>query len=88
MSATPVSPALPGAPASRTTFQGTQAVATWLVVLLLAVVASVLSPAFLRTRNLLNVLRQASTLGVISVGQTLVVLSGGADLSQATVMTL
>jgi len=88
MSTAPVAPTLPGAPASRRSFQGSQAIAIWLVVLLLVVVASVLSPAFLRTRNLLNVLRQAATLGVISVGQTVVVLSGGADLSQATVMTL
>jgi ribose transport system permease protein len=65
-----------------------QAVIIWLIVLLLVVAASLLSPAFLRTRNLLNVLRQAATLGIISVGQTVVVLSGGADLSQATVMTL
>ncbi len=65
-----------------------QAVVIWFVVLVLVVAASLLSPAFLRTRNLLNVLRQAATLGIISVGQTVVVLSGGADLSQATVMTL
>jgi ribose transport system permease protein len=65
-----------------------QAAIIWLVVLVLVVVASFLSPAFLRTRNLLNVLRQAATLGIISVGQTVVLLSGGADLSQATVMTL
>jgi ribose/xylose/arabinose/galactoside ABC-type transport system permease subunit len=65
-----------------------QTAAIWLVVAFLVVVAAVLSPAFLRPRNLLNVLRQAATLGIISVGQTVVVLSGGADLSQATVMTL
>jgi ribose transport system permease protein len=88
VSATPVSPTLPGARTSRVKFQVNQAGVIWLVLLMLVVVASVLSPAFLRTRNLLNVLRQAATLGVISVGQTVVVLSGGADLSQATVMTL
>ena len=88
MSATPVSPAVPDARTSRTGFRESQAVAIWLVVALLVVVAAVLSPAFLRTRNLLNVLRQAATLGIIGVGQTVVVLSGGADLSQATVMTL
>jgi ribose/xylose/arabinose/galactoside ABC-type transport system permease subunit len=88
VSATPVPVALPKGRRRRFTPQIDQAVVIWLVVLLLVVVASVLSPAFLRTRNLLNILRQAATLGIISVGQTLVVLSGGADLSQATVMTL
>jgi ribose transport system permease protein len=77
-----------GLQALRNRLGVSQAVVIWLVVLVLVVAASLLSPAFLRTRNLLNVLRQAATLGIISVGQTVVVLSGGADLSQATVMTL
>jgi ribose transport system permease protein len=85
--------AVPSSPASglsalRNRLRLNQATITWLAVLLLVVAASCLSPAFLRTRNLLNVLRQAATLGIISVGQTMVVLAGGADLSQATVMTL
>jgi len=65
-----------------------QAGIVWLSVLLLVLIASILSPAFLTIRNLLNILRQASILGIISVGQTIVLLSGGADLSQSTVMTL
>jgi len=77
-----------GLQALRNRLGVSQAVAIWFVVLALILTASLLSPAFFRTRNLLNVLRQAATLGIISVGQTVVVLSGGADLSQATVMTL
>ena len=65
-----------------------QAGIVWLSFLLLVLIASILSPAFLTIRNLLNILRQASILGIISVGQTIVLLSGGADLSQSTVMTL
>jgi len=75
-------------PSLRSAARLNQAAIVWLVVLALVIVASVLSPAFLSSRNLLNVLRQASALGVISVGQTMVLLSGGADLSQSTVMTL
>jgi ribose/xylose/arabinose/galactoside ABC-type transport system permease subunit len=88
LSATPVSPALATVRAPRRAFRLNQAIVIWFVLVLLVVVAAAMSPAFLRSRNLLNVLRQAATLGVISVGQTMVVLSGGADLSQATVMTL
>ena len=65
-----------------------QTLVVWAAVGVLAAVATILSPAFLRTRNILNVLRQASVLGIISIGQTMVLLSGGADLSESTVMTL
>lgn len=40
-----------------------------------------LSPSFLTPSNFLNVLRQVSVNGVIAVGQTLVILTGGIDLS-------
>jgi len=65
-----------------------QAWMVWLTVLILVIITSFLSPAFLSTRNFLNIFRQGSILGVIAVGQTIVLLSGGADLSQSTVMTL
>lgn len=45
-----------------------------------------MSPVFYRPQNIFNVLQQASALGIVSVGQTLVILSGGIDLSIASVM--
>jgi len=51
-------------------------------------VAAIVSPAFLQTRNLFNILRQASALGILAIGQTVVVISGGIDLSVAALMQL
>ncbi|MER3544286.1 MAG: hypothetical protein C4311_06690 [Chloroflexota bacterium] len=57
-----------------------------LVLVLLA--AALLSPAFYQPANIFNILRQASALGILSVGQTIVMIGGGIDLSVAAVMQL
>jgi ribose/xylose/arabinose/galactoside ABC-type transport system permease subunit len=55
--------------------------------IVLIVVGSVLSPAFLTPTNFSNVLRLGAVIGLLAVGQTIVVLSGrgGIDLSVAHV---
>jgi ribose/xylose/arabinose/galactoside ABC-type transport system permease subunit len=55
---------------------------------LLIIVMTVLSPAFLRPANLLNVLRQTSINGIIAIGMTMVILTGGIDLSVGSVLAL
>ena len=50
--------------------------------------AAFISPKFFQARNLFNVFRQACALGILAVGQTVVILSGGIDLSVAAVMQL
>lgn len=50
-----------------------------LVVLLVA--AEFLSPGFLKLNHMETVLRQVAFLGIVSIGQTLVILTGGIDLS-------
>ncbi len=52
------------------------------------ILAAIVSPVFFQTKNLFNILRQASALGILAVGQTMVVVSGGIDLSVAAVMQL
>jgi ribose/xylose/arabinose/galactoside ABC-type transport system permease subunit len=52
-----------------------------LVFLLLCVVASVLAPEFLTTRNIGNLLQQSSLTGIVAIGMTLVILTAGIDLS-------
>jgi ribose/xylose/arabinose/galactoside ABC-type transport system permease subunit len=47
-----------------------------------------LSPIFLRMSNLLNVLRQISIIGILAVGMTCVIVSGGIDLSIAAIIAL
>ena len=57
-----------------------------LVVMVIAL--SFLSPYFLTTRNISNVLSQISDIGIMSAGAFLVILIGGIDLSVAAVMAL
>ncbi|MDU5022199.1 MAG: ribose ABC transporter permease, partial [Clostridiales bacterium] len=56
--------------------------------LLLIVVVSVLSPSFLSTRNILNILRQTSVNAIIAAGMTFVILTGGIDLSVGSVLAI
>lgn len=60
--------------------------AIWLVLLFLVVVASLVSPSFLTTRNITVLLKQAAPLGILAIGETIVILTGGIDLSVASVM--
>jgi len=58
------------------------------ILILLLVGLTVLAPSFLRVQNLLNVARQASIVGVISIGMTFVILSGGIDLSVGSTLAV
>lgn len=60
----------------------------YLVLLGLVTVAAVWSPTFRLPSNIFNVLRQAVVLGLISIGQTFVILAGGIDLSVGSVLKL
>jgi ribose/xylose/arabinose/galactoside ABC-type transport system permease subunit len=52
-----------------------------LMFLLLCLVLSFLTPAFLTLGNFLTILRQVSMLSIVSLGMTLVMTAGGIDLS-------
>lgn len=56
--------------------------------ILLVIVATILSPRFLTSVNLLNVARQISIFGIIAIGQTFVILTGGIDLSVGSILAL
>jgi len=55
--------------------------------ILLCAMLSIGSSAFLTTANLLNVLYQASPIGIIACGGTLVFIAGGFDLSAGAIAT-
>lgn len=59
-----------------------------LVLLLLGGVLSILSPYFLTSRNLLNILLQTAINTIVAVGQTMVILTAGIDLSVGSVVAL
>lgn len=60
----------------------------WIVVvmLILGMILSILSPHFLTPGNVTNLLKQVSILALLAAGQTLVILSGGIDLSIGSVL--
>ncbi|HOA23982.1 MAG TPA: ABC transporter permease, partial [Aggregatilineales bacterium] len=59
-----------------------------LVFFLLCAVLAVLSDRFLTISNLVNVLRQSAINGIIAIGMTYVILTGGIDLSVGSVLAL
>jgi ribose transport system permease protein len=55
---------------------------------LLAVILSLASPYFLTERNIFNILDQSVVIGIVAVGMTFVILTGGIDLSVGAVFGL
>jgi len=49
--------------------------------------SAILFPSFYKLNNILNILCQSSYIGIVSLGQTFVVLGGGIDLSVASLMS-
>ena len=49
-------------------------------------ICAIAAPRFLRMDNLLNILRNTSTVGVIALGMTFVIIAGGIDLSSGPVL--
>jgi len=59
-----------------------------LVLLAMMVLASFLSDRFLTSANLMNVTRQVAINAILAAGMTVVILSGGIDLSVGSVLAL
>ena len=53
---------------------------------LVCAVLAWLSPVFLRWTNVLNVIRQSSIYGIMAIGMTFVILTGGIDLSVGSML--
>ena len=52
------------------------------------IISCFLSPKFIKMTNLLNIMRQISMFGILAVGMTFVIVSGGIDLSVGAVIAL
>ncbi|HEY9595227.1 MAG TPA: ABC transporter permease [Spirochaetia bacterium] len=59
-----------------------------LVLVALVIVLGIASPVFLSVRNIRNVLQQISTLGILSMGMTVLMISGGIDLSVGSAISV
>lgn len=58
------------------------------IFLAMVLLLSLLSPAFLKPQNLINVVRQISVIGFLAIGVTVVIISTGIDLSLGSVLGL
>lgn len=59
-----------------------------LIFIAMCIVMSMLSPAFLKVRNLTIVVRQISIIAVVAMGVTMVIITGGIDLASGSVIAL
>ena len=59
-----------------------------LTLILLTIVFAFTSPAFLTVNNGLTVLLQTSVIGILAIGMTMVIITGGIDLSVGSVLAL
>lgn len=61
---------------------------TLIALVIILVIATILSPHFLDSRNIFNVLRGASIIGIVGIGMTFVILNRGIDLSVGSIAGL
>ena len=60
----------------------------YMVLVVMVIAMSFLSPVFMSQDNLLNIVRQVAVVGTISLGVTLVIISKGIDLSSGSTLAL
>ncbi len=58
----------------------------WIAVIVLYVISGIIAPKMFSPRHLFNLLQIGSFLGIVALGQTLVILTGGIDLSVSSVV--
>lgn len=56
--------------------------------ILMVGVLAIISPPFLKPSNIINILRQTSVNGIISIGMTFIIITGGIDLSVGSLLAL
>ena len=59
-----------------------------LILFVICVFATILSPSFLSVTNLFNVFKQITVAGIVGCGMTFVILTGGIDLSVGSILGL
>jgi inositol transport system permease protein len=58
------------------------------ILLAMIIVMSFMSDTFLKTQNILNIVRQISFIGIVAMGVTIVIITTGIDLSSGSVIAL
>ncbi|NLA93094.1 MAG: ribose ABC transporter permease [Spirochaetales bacterium] len=54
--------------------------------LIICIALAIMSPVFFTVNNIMNIIRQTSIYGIIAVGMTFVILTGGIDLSVGSIL--
>jgi ribose/xylose/arabinose/galactoside ABC-type transport system permease subunit len=65
-----------------------QQIFIWAVAIVLLIVGSVISPDYRTLGNAANIIRQLCTTGILGIGQAILMIGGGIDLSVGTVVKL
>lgn len=60
----------------------------FLIFIAMVIAVSIITPAFLSSQNLINVVRQISFIGIVAMGVTMVIITTGIDLSSGSVIAL
>ena len=71
----------------RVSGPGRNTLGLWLALLVIVAVAVYFSPGFIQPINFFNIIRQASVVGIAAVGVTLVMITGGVDLSIGAIIS-
>lgn len=62
--------------------------ATFIALIVMVVILSILSPEFFTPRNLTNLCRQVTVVGILAIGMTMVIIINGIDLAVGSVVGL
>ena len=65
-----------------------KAMIKWTVLSTATAILAIASPRFFQPANLLNIIVQSSSVGLVAIGMTIVLLTGGIDLSVGSIMFL
>jgi len=66
----------------------TREMSVFVALVALVIIMSLASPYFLDTQNIFNVLRNMSTISIVAIGMTMVIITGGIDLSVGSVLAM
>ncbi len=59
-----------------------------LILIGLVVLMTMLEPNFINSNNIINIVRQMAVIGIVAIGVTMVIITGGIDLSSGSVIAL
>lgn len=67
---------------------GKQEVGIFIIFIVLCTFIGIVAPKFVKPQNMINILRQISNVGIMAVGQAMVIIVAGIDLSVGSVLAL